>query len=135
MTTSYADLIDPALSPQVKQWLKEEELMNADMAEKYPMLSDAVSPEDINAGMAKRVGQLGFNAQSIPKTAMDAAVKLRDTIRARPNQRHVRVETTVDGNVNFVHTLVVSVDPSSGVAVLLSEIDGFPVRIEPWPTH
>ena len=88
--------------------------------------ADAANAASFEA--AKRLG-----AQPIPKAAMDAAVKLRDTIRARPNQRHVRVETTVDGNGNFKHTLVASVDPSSGVAVLLSEIDGYPVRIDPWP--
>jgi hypothetical protein len=67
------------------------------------------------------------------KAATRAAAKLRDTIRTRPNKRHVRVETTVDGNGEFVYTLVCSVDPSTGVAVLLSEVDGYPVRVEPWP--
>ena len=67
------------------------------------------------------------------KAATRAAAKLRDTIRTRPSKRAVHVETTVDGNGEFVYTLVCSVDPSTGVAVLLSEIDGFPVRIEPWP--
>jgi hypothetical protein len=64
---------------------------------------------------------------------MIAAGKLRDTIRTRPNKRHVRIETSVGRNGEFVYTLVCSVDPSTGVAVLLSEIDGFPVRIDPWP--
>jgi hypothetical protein len=73
--------------------------------------------------------------QPVPKTAMVAAVKLRDSIRTRPNKRHVRIETGVDGNGEFVYTLIASVDPSTGVAVLLSAIDGFPVRYEPWPTQ
>ncbi len=90
--------------------------------------ADAINADMIAAAKA-------LDVQPIPRAAVDAAVKLRDTIRARPNQRHVRVETTVDRNGNFVHTLVVSVDPSSGVAVLLSEIDGYPVRIDPWPTR
>ncbi len=72
---------------------------------------------------------------AVPKAAMSAAVKLRDSIRTRPNKRHVRIETGVDGNGEFVYTLVASVDPSTGVAVLLSAIDGFPVRSEPWPTQ
>jgi hypothetical protein len=74
-----------------------------------------------------------LGVQPVPKAALAAAGKLRDTIRTRPNKRHVRVETSVGGNGEFVYTLVCSVDPSTGVAVLLSEIDGFPVRIDPWP--
>jgi len=75
-----------------------------------------------------------LNVQPAPPAAMRAAMRLRDTIRARPNKRHVRIETSVDGNGEFVYTLVCSVDPSSGVAVLLSEVDGYPVRVEKWPT-
>jgi hypothetical protein len=84
-----------------------------------------------NAQAAAVARTLGV--QPVPKAAMAAAGKLRDTIRTRPNKRHVRIETSVGGNGEFVYTLVCSVDPSTGVAVLLSEIDGFPVRIDPWP--
>jgi len=89
------------------------------------------SPTHANAQAATVASPLGV--QPVPKEAMAAAVKLRDTIRTRPVKRHVRIETGVDGTGQFTYTLVCSVDPSTGVAVLLSEIDGFPVRTEPWP--
>ena len=89
------------------------------------------SPAHANAQAAAVARPLGV--QPVPKAAMDAAIKLRDTIRARPRARHVRIETGVDGTGEFTYTLVASVDPSTGVAVLLSEVDGFPVRTEPWP--
>jgi hypothetical protein len=89
------------------------------------------SPVQANAQAAAVAHLLGV--QPVPKAAMAAAGKLRDTIKTRPNKRHVRIETSVGGNGEFVYTLVASVDPSTGVAVLLSEIDGFPVRIDPWP--
>jgi hypothetical protein len=90
-----------------------------------------MSATSTNAEAAAVARPLGV--QSVPKAAMVAAVKLRDTIKTRPNKRAVHVETSVGGNGEFVYTLVCSVDPSTGVAVLLSEIDGFPVRVEPWP--
>jgi hypothetical protein len=90
-----------------------------------------MSATSANAQAAAVARPLGV--QPVPKVAMAAAVKLRDTIKTRPNKRAVHVETSVGGNGEFVYTLVCSVDPSTGVAVLLSEIDGFPVRVEPWP--
>ena len=90
-----------------------------------------MTPAATNASMLATAAPLG--AQPVPKAAMAAAIKLRDSIRTRPVKRHVRIETGVDGTGEFTYTLVASVDPSTGVAVLLSEVDGYPVRTEPWP--
>ncbi len=89
------------------------------------------SPAHANAQARAVAGPLGV--QPVPLAAMTAAHRLVAHIRTRPNKRHVRVETSVGEDGEFVYTLVASVDPSTGVAVLLSEVDGYPVRVEPWP--
>ncbi len=76
--------------------------------------------------------------KAVPQAAVNAAHRLIVSLATRPQFHSVRVETTVDPDSReFVHSLVCSVHPKAGAAVrarVPAEIDGYPVRSEPWPT-
>ncbi len=73
---------------------------------------------------------------AVPQRAVNAAHALIMRLQARPQMHSVRVETTVDGTGEFVHSLVCSIHPKAPAAVrarVPDEVDGFTVRSEPWP--
>lgn len=72
---------------------------------------------------------------TVPQSAVSAAYALINRLDCRPQWHSVRVETSVDGTGVFVYTLVCSIHPDArGVSKRVpAEVDGFPVRSEPWP--
>lgn len=73
---------------------------------------------------------------TVPSAAVLAARSLIERLRARPQMHSVYIETGVDGDGEFAHTLVCSIHPKAPAFVRLlvpTEVDGYPVRIEPWP--
>ncbi len=76
--------------------------------------------------------------KAVPPGALNAAHQLITRLATRPQFHSVRVETSVDQDSReFVYSLVCSVHPKAGAAVrarVPAEIDGYPVRSEPWPT-
>ncbi len=73
---------------------------------------------------------------TIPLQAQSAALALIHSLQCRPQWHSVRIETGVDGTGAFTHTLVCSIHPDArGVeARVPTEMGGYPVRSEPWPT-
>ncbi len=73
---------------------------------------------------------------ALPQSAVMAAMSLITRLQAKPQLHSVRVETGVDGTGSFTHTLICSIHPKAPAAVrgrVPDEVDGFPVRYEPWP--
>lgn len=73
---------------------------------------------------------------TVPLAAVSAAHALITRLQARPQMHSVRVETAVDGTGEFVYSLVCSIHPKAPQAVrdrVPAEVDGYPVRNEPWP--
>lgn len=72
---------------------------------------------------------------TVPFAAVSAANQLINRLQCRPQWHSVRIETSVDGTGAFVYTLVCSIhEDARGVAERVpAEVDGYPVRSEPWP--
>lgn len=74
---------------------------------------------------------------AVPDRVVMAARTLIDGLHARPQMHSVWIETGVDDAGEFAYTLCVSLHPKAPARLadtLPAEVDGYPVRVVPWPS-